>query len=60
MIKKEWMWMLNPPKNDGKVGLKSYMCNIDSDFDEEDAYIDGVDERPTPKVEEYNDDDYDY
>jgi len=27
--------------------------------DDDDAYIDGVDERPKPKVVEYNDDDYD-
>ena len=27
---------------------------------EEDGYIDGIDEIPTPKKEKYNDDDYDY
>ena len=28
--------------------------------DDEDEYIDGVDERPKPKPKPYNDDDYDY
>ena len=28
--------------------------------DDEEAYVDGIDIRPTPKKEEYNDDDYDY
>tara|TARA_B110000503_G_scaffold9676_1_gene13119 strand:+ start:72 stop:209 length:138 start_codon:yes stop_codon:yes gene_type:complete len=44
MIKKEWMWMLTLPKKT---------------IDDDDAYIDGVDERPTPKDKPYNDDDYD-
>jgi|TARA_R110002153_G_scaffold171893_1_gene324764 hypothetical protein len=62
MIKKEWSWMLNLPKKDNKVGLKSYMCNIDDkDDDYQDHLEDGVDDfistnKPTP----YNDDDYDY
>jgi hypothetical protein len=61
---------------DEKLGLKSYMCsgskepqfryfndawNTESPTDDdEEAYIDGIDIRPTPKKEEYNDDDYDY
>jgi|TARA_R110000851_G_scaffold131192_1_gene265013 hypothetical protein len=62
MIKKEWSWMLNLPKKDNKVGLKSYMCNIDDKHDDDEQYLeDGVDDfistnKPTP----YNDDDYDY
>ena len=28
--------------------------------DDDDAYIDGVDVRPSPKPKPYNDDDYDY
>ena len=61
MIKKEWSSMLNLPKKDNKVGLKSYMCNIDDkDDDYQDHLEDGVDDfistnKPTP----YNDDDYD-
>jgi hypothetical protein len=37
------------------------MCNINKDKEtyDDDAYIDGVDERPTPKDKPYNDDDYD-
>ena len=61
MIKKEWSWMLDISKKDNKVGLKSYMCNIDKEEeDDESTYVDGVDERPKPKQVEYNDDDYDY
>lgn len=62
MIKKEWSWMLNLPKKDNKIGLKSYMCNMDDkDDDYQDHLEDGVDDfistnKPTP----YNDDDYDY
>ena len=62
MIKKEWSWMLDISKKDNKVGLKSYMCNIDDkDDDYQDHLEDGVDDfistnKPTP----YNDDDYDY
>jgi len=67
MIKPEWTWMyFNEEWNqtkDNKIGLKSYMCNIDKDEDiddDESTYVDGVDERPKPKQVEYNDDDYDY
>ena len=68
MIKKEWHWMFfneewnNNPKKDNKVGLKSYMCNMDDKNDDyQDHLEDGVDDfistnKPTP----YNDDDYDY
>tara|TARA_B110000858_G_scaffold131751_1_gene149821 strand:+ start:52 stop:240 length:189 start_codon:yes stop_codon:yes gene_type:complete len=62
MIKKEWSWMLDISKKDNKVGLKSYMCNIDDKHDDDEQYLeDGVDDfistnKPTP----YNDDDYDY
>jgi hypothetical protein len=67
MIKKEWHWMFfneewnNNPKDD-KIGLKSYMCNMDDKNDDyQDHLEDGVDDfistnKPTP----YNDDDYDY
>jgi hypothetical protein len=67
MIKKEWHWMFfneewnNKPKDD-KIGLKSYMCNMDDKNDDyQDHLEDGVDDfistnKPTP----YNDDDYDY
>ena len=64
MIKKEWSWMLNLPKKDNKVGLKSYMCNVDDKYDNDDdeQYLeDGVDDfisRDKPTT--YNDDDYDY
>jgi hypothetical protein len=49
MIPKEWVWMYfndewNEPDED----------------DNETAYEDGIDERPTPKEKPYNDDDYDY
>tara|TARA_B100001564_G_scaffold354664_1_gene365668 strand:+ start:6902 stop:7057 length:156 start_codon:yes stop_codon:yes gene_type:complete len=27
---------------------------------DDDGYVDGIDERPTPKKQEYIDDDYDY
>jgi|TARA_B110000495_G_scaffold172179_1_gene160914 hypothetical protein len=65
MIKPEWTWMyFNEEWNqtkDNKIGLKSYMCNIDKEEeDDESTYVDGVDERPKPKQVEYNDDDYDY
>tara|TARA_B110000902_G_scaffold124537_1_gene145415 strand:- start:1807 stop:2004 length:198 start_codon:yes stop_codon:yes gene_type:complete len=65
MIKPEWNWMyFNEEWNqtkDNKIGLKSYMCNIDKEEeDDESTYVDGVDERPKPKQVEYNDDDYDY
>ena len=62
MIKKEWSWMLNLPKKDNKVGLKSYMCNIDDKHDDDEQYLeDGVDDFiSTPKETPYNDDDYDY
>ena len=48
MIPKEWVWMYfndewNEPDED----------------DDETAYEDGIDERPTPKEKPYNDDDYD-
>ena len=66
MIKKEWHWMLNLPqdKKDNKVGLKSYMCNMDDkndDLDIQDNLEDGIDDfittiRPTP----YCDDDFEY
>jgi hypothetical protein len=68
MIKKEWHWMFfneewnNNPKKDNKIGLKSYMCNMDDKNDDyQDHLEDGVDDfistnKPTP----YNDDDYDY
>jgi len=56
------MWMLNPPKKDNKVGLKSYMCNVDETRDDDEQYLeDGVDDfisRDKPTT--YNDDDYDY
>jgi len=70
MIKKEWHWMFfneewnNNPKKDNKVGLKSYMCNVDDKYDNDDdeQYLeDGVDDfisRNKPTT--YNDDDYDY
>ena len=62
MIKKEWMWMLNLPKKDNKVGLKSYMCNVDETRDDDYEHLeDGVDDfisRDKPTT--YNDDDYDY
>jgi|TARA_B110000967_G_scaffold127125_1_gene129904 hypothetical protein len=65
MIKKEWSWMLNLPKKDDKVGLKSYMCNINKDketYDDDEQYLeDGVDDFiGRPKKDTYNDDDYDY
>ena len=47
MIKKEWYWMLNLPqdKKDNKVGLKSYMCNMDDKNDDyQDHLEDGVDD----------------
>lgn len=55
MIKKEWHWMYfndewNQPKKDNKIGLKSYMCNVD----DKDDFISR--DKPTT----YNDDDYDY
>jgi hypothetical protein len=52
MIKPEWYWMLNLPqdKKDNKIGLKSYMCNVD----DKDDFISR--DKPTT----YNDDDYDY
>ncbi len=66
MIKKEWLWMNNPP-NDNKIGLKSYMCNIKDDDDEQDeidehqALEDGVDDFIYKrKKKPYNDDDYEY
>jgi hypothetical protein len=37
-----------------------WMDKLDPDDDNESAYIDGVDERPSPKEKEYNDDEYDY
>lgn len=46
MIKKEWMWM--------------YFNDEWNQSDDDDAYIDGVDVRPSPKPKPYNDDDYDY
>jgi|MDTC01.1.fsa_nt_gb hypothetical protein len=49
MIKKEWMWMYF---NDE--------WNQSDDEDDETTYVDGVDERPSPKPKPYNDDDYDY
>jgi len=39
--------------------VKEYSANLSSD-DDDTTYIDGVDERPTPKETEYNDDDYEY
>jgi hypothetical protein len=66
MIKKEWLWMNNPP-NDNKIGLKSYMCNIKDDddeldeIDEQEALEDGVDDFIYKrKKKPYNDDDYEY
>jgi hypothetical protein len=67
MIKKEWHWMFfneewNNNLKDDKIGLKSYMCNMDDKNDDyQDHLEDGVDDfistnKPTP----YNDDDYDY
>lgn len=47
MIPKEWVWMyFNDEWNEPD--------------DDESTYVDGVDERPTPKETPYNDDDYDY
>lgn len=47
MIKKEWVWMyFNDEWNEPD--------------DDETAYEDGIDERPTPNENPYNDDDYDY
>jgi hypothetical protein len=35
--------------------------NDDEGMDDDEAYIDGIDERPTPKKkEQYSDDDFDY
>ena len=34
--------------------------NQPDDEDDDNTYVDGVDERPTPKEIPYNDDDYDY
>ena len=72
MIKKEWSWMYfneewNQTKDD-KVGLKSYMCNInkgnetyEEDVDDEQYLEDGIDDFiGRPKKDTYNDDDYDY
>ena len=50
MIKKEWMWMY----------FNDEWNQSDDEDDDETTYVDGVDERPAPKEEEYNDDDYDY
>lgn len=66
MIKKEWHWMYfndewNQPKKDNKIGLKSYMCNVDDNDDYQDHLEDGVDDFISiPKEKEYNDDEYDY
>tara|TARA_B110000090_G_scaffold178927_1_gene202966 strand:+ start:706 stop:909 length:204 start_codon:yes stop_codon:yes gene_type:complete len=67
MIKPEWTWMyFNEEWNqtkDNKIGLKSYMCNMDDkdDDDYQDHLEDGVDDFiSTPKETPYNDDDYDY
>ena len=66
MIKKEWHWMYfndewNQPKKDNKIGLKSYMCNVDDKDDYQDHLEDGVDDFISiPKEKEYNDDEYDY
>jgi hypothetical protein len=67
MIKKEWHWMFfneewNTNPKDDKIGLKSYMCNIDDSHDDDDEYLeDGVDDFiGRPKKDTYNDDDYDY
>jgi len=68
MIKKEWHWMYfndewNQPKKDNKIGLKSYMCEVDKETrdDDEQHLEDGVDDFiSTSKPTTYNDDDYDY
>ena len=69
MIKKEWHWMYfndewnGKPKKDNKVGLKSYMCEVDKETrdDDEQHLEDGVDDFiSTSKPTTYNDDDYDY
>ena len=43
-------WNTESPSDDDKGKTR---CD-------EDGYIDGIDEIPTPKKEKYNDDDYDY
>ncbi len=50
-------------KKDNKVGLKSYMCEVDKETrdDDEQHLEDGVDDFiSTSKPTTYNDDDYDY
>ena len=49
-IKKEWTWMY----------FNEEWNQPDDEDDDETTYVDGVDERPAPKEEEYNYDDYDY
>jgi hypothetical protein len=43
-------WNTESPSDDDKGMTRS----------DEDGYVDGIDEIPTPKKQEYNDDDYDY
>ena len=50
MIKKEWMWMY----------FNDEWNTQPDDEDDDNTYVDGVDERPIKKEIPYHDDDYDY